>query len=258
MITGTMFWTPCVQIIILNPELWTIEKTKGKSMCAFKLSSQGLKLIEQYETMAKEGFYRTDGSKVPAELAYNSFQLKKFKHICKDYFIKNKIKTVLDYGGGGSDWSANNFDSKNGISAKDFFKLSDVTTFEPARGLDYKINSDAVVCVDVLEHIFLGDIANIVSELFSLAQKLLVVNVACYKAAALLPNGENAHVTVRSPDWWKGTFDTVSSNYPNVQLLLICSTKFNQGVIYEPHKFNDWLLSESYEVQGKFAKFSLS
>ena len=28
------------------------------------------------------------------------------------------------------------------------------------------------------------------------------INVACYNAAALLPNGENAHVTVRAPSWW--------------------------------------------------------
>ena len=224
----------------------------------FKLSIQGKKLIEYYKIMAREGFYRTDGSKVPAELAYNSFQLKKFRYICKDYFIENKIQTVLDYGGGGSDWSANNFDGRNVISAKDFFNVASVATFEPARGLKQKISSDAVVCIDVLEHIFLGDIANTVDELFSLAQKLLIVNVACYKAAATLPNGENAHITVRSPYWWKGVFDTISSNYPNVQLLLICSIKFNQGVAYEPHKFNDWLLSESYEVQCKFQKFSLS
>lgn len=33
----------------------------------FKLSIQGKKLIEYYKIMAREGFYRTDGSKVPAE-----------------------------------------------------------------------------------------------------------------------------------------------------------------------------------------------
>jgi hypothetical protein len=91
-----------------------------------------------------------------------------------------------------------------------------------------------------------------------LANKLLIVNVACYKAAALLPNGENAHVTVRSPDWWKGAFDTISSNHPNIQVLLICSTQFDKGVIYEPHKYKDWLSSETFEVQSKFQGFSMS
>lgn len=227
-------------------------------MSGFKLSAQGAKLIKQYQIMAQEGFERTDGQKTPAEFAYNSFQLKKFRHICKDYFVDNNIQTVLDYGGGGSDWSASNFDEINAMSAKQFFNVSSVTTFEPARELDQKINSDAVVCIDVLEHIFIGDIANLLFELFSLANKLLIINVACYKAAALLPNGENAHITIRSPHWWKGAIDTVSSNYPNVQVLLICSTHFNKGVIYEPHKYNDWLSSETFEVQSKFRGFSMS
>ena len=69
-----------------------------------------------------------------------------------------------------------------------------------------------------------------VSELFSLARKLIVVNVACYKAAALLPNGENAHITVRSPNWWKGVFDVAAMKYPDIKVLLICSKTFRFGV----------------------------
>ena len=43
-------------------------------------------------------------------------------------------------------------------------------------------------------------------EVFSsYANRLVVLNIACYKATALLPNGKNAHVTVRDPMWWKGT-----------------------------------------------------
>ena len=225
---------------------------------AFKLSNHGKKLIKQYEIMAKEGFQRTDGSKVPSVAVYNSFQLKKFRHVAKDYFIHNKISTVLDYGGGGSDWSAGDFDNKSGLSAKQFFNVQTVNTFEPARGLNQKQKSDAVVCIDVLEHIFIGDIANILGELFSLAQKLLIINVACYEASALLPNGENAHITVRGPDWWKGAVDTISSFHPNVQVLLICSTQFSKGVIYEPHKYKDWLFSEKFEVPCKFQGFSMS
>ena len=109
------------------------------------------------------------------------------------------------------------------MSAKQFFNVSIVTNIEPARELEQKVNSDAVVCIDVPEHIFIGDVANMLGELFSLAQKQLIINLACYKAAALLPNGENAHITIRSPHWWKGAIDILSSNYPDVQVLLICS-----------------------------------
>ena len=232
-----------------------IRKSVLLAMKNFELTPQGVQLIEQYEIMAREGFFRTDGSKVPADSAYNSFQLRKFRHVCKPLFVKNEIVTVLDYGGGGSDWDTLNFDAESGKSAKYFFDVQTVQTFEPARNLTQKVKSDAVVCIDVLEHIFLGDIATILNELFMLADKMLVINVACYKAAALLPNGENAHITVRSPDWWKGAVDTVSANYPDVELLLICSTAFDQGVIYESHRFSDWLLSDSFEVLGKFKRF---
>ena len=57
-----------------------------------------------------------------------------------------------------------------------------------------KKSVDRVVCMDGLEHIFIEDIPKVVSELFALSKKLLVDKVASYNAAALLPNGENAHI----------------------------------------------------------------
>ena len=71
-------------------------------MSKLKLTEEVAKLIKQYQIMAQEGFERTYGCKIPAQFANNSFQLKKFRHICKDYFVDNNIETVLHYGGGGS------------------------------------------------------------------------------------------------------------------------------------------------------------
>ena len=160
-----------------------------------KLSKKGTDLIKYYKTMAQEGYDRIDGTKVRS--AYNDFELQKFRNVVKQNMQQEQIKTILDYGGGGSDWDAINFDLNTGKSAKEFFDLEEVNTFEPARSLLKKIKSDCVVCVDVLG-IFVADIASVVKDLFKLSKKLLVINVACYKAAALLPNGENAHVTVRT------------------------------------------------------------
>ena len=56
-----------------------------------------------------------------------------------------------------------------------------------------------VLCFDVLEHIFINDIPWVLKELFENAKQCVIINVAFYKAAALLPNGENAHITVRPP-----------------------------------------------------------
>ena len=205
-------------------------------MSNLKLSTHGEKLIKLYEKMVIEGFQRNDGTKIAAKNVYNSFQLQKFRHVCKEQFINNKIDTVLDYGGGGSDWNVPNFEPTNGESAKNFFEIKKVTTFEPARNL----------------------MANIVDELFSLTNKVLVVKVACYKAAALLPNGENAHITVRSPDWWKGVFDTISVHFPLIKVVLICSTQFDKGVMYETFNSKDWNSSETFSIEIKSATFSVN
>lgn len=203
--------------------------------------------------MVIEGYKRQDGSKV--ENTYSDFELQKFRTICKEHISHPSIKTVLDYGGGGSDWDEEGFEPSNGASAKQFFDVNTVTTFEPARNQMDKKHSDCVVCTDVLEHIFLKDIANLVDELFSLTKKLLVINVACYKAAALLPNGENAHITVRSPDWWKGIIDGVAIKHPNVKVLLICSKTFKTGVTFQPFSSKDWHSSNDYSIDYEWMTF---
>ena len=222
-------------------------------MSNLELSKQGKNLIKLYESMVTEGYYRQDGSKV--ENTYNDFELRKFRNVCKEHISHPSIKTVLDYGGGGSDWDAKGFEPSNGASAKQFFDVNAVTTFEPARNLMDKKRSDCVVCMDVLEHIFLTDISNLVDELFSLTKKLLVINVACYKAAALLPNGENAHITVRSPDWWKGVIDVAAIKHPKVKVLLMCSKTFKTGVIFQPFSSKDWHSSKDYSIDYKWKNF---
>jgi len=222
-------------------------------MSKFKLSKQGEELIQLYEKMAKEGYSRTDG--VDVKKAFSDFELRKFRNLCKEKISNKSIQTLLDYGGGGSDWDEPNFEPNTGESAKQFFKIAEVNKFEPSRNLMEKKTSDCVICIDVLEHIFIADVPNIVDELFSLSKNLLVINVACYKAAAILPNGENAHITIRSPVWWKGVIDTVAVKYPNIEVMLICSNTFKSGVIFETFKANDWFQSLTFTNDFKFKTF---
>lgn len=196
--------------------------------------------------MATEGYQTTTGEY--KKEAYNDFELKKFRFIAKDLLINNNIETVLDYGGGGSNWDSPNFDSETGKSAIEYFNLKSVETFEPARNKNPKIKSDCVVCMDVLEHIFLSDIPIIINELFTLSNKLVLCNVACYDAAALLPNGENAHITVRHPIWWKGVFDSILMDYHNIKLILICSTGYLKGIMFGPYTSNDWNKSSKFKI----------
>lgn len=222
-------------------------------MSEFKLSKQGQELIKLYEKMAQDGYKRTDGIKV--EKAFSDFELRKFRNLCKEKISNKQIKTILDYGGGGSNWDEPNFEPTTGETAKKFFDVEKVTTFEPARNLLEKKKSDCVVCMDVLEHIYIADIPNVVEELFSLTNNLLIINVACYKAAAILPNGENAHITIRPPLWWKGVIDTIAVNYKNIEIMLICSNTFKSGVIFESFKANDWFQSSKYSNDFRYKTF---
>ena len=58
------------------------------------------------------------------------------------------------------------------------------------------------------------------------------INVACYEANALLPNGENAHITTRHPLWWKGMLDSLAPEFPNTRILLLCSTEYKKVVTF--------------------------
>jgi FkbM family methyltransferase len=62
---------------------------------------------------------------------------------------------------------------------------------------------DGVICTDVLEHCPEEDVPWILEEIFGYAGRFVYLNVACYPARKTLPNGENAHITVRPPEWWR-------------------------------------------------------
>jgi hypothetical protein len=191
-------------------------------------SEKGRQLIKLYANMARDGYATQSGDFIKS--AYNDFELGKFKELVQPEFQSFNIKTVLDYGCGGSDWEATGF---NGVqSARAYFLLDAVCRYEPARDLDERQPVDAVTCFDVLEHIFVSDVPAVLRDILSLADRLAVLNVACYKANALLPNGENAHITARHPFWWKGMLDSLAPEFPDTHILLFCSTAFNKSTVF--------------------------
>jgi hypothetical protein len=76
---------------------------------------------------------------------------------------------------------------------------------------------DGVVCTDVLEHCPEEDIGWIIEDLFGYATRFVFATVACYPASKHLPSGENAHVTIRSPEWWEVPFAAAAARYPAIE-----------------------------------------
>jgi hypothetical protein len=210
------------------------------------LSSKGQSLIALYETMATGGYDRTDGIKV--EVAFSDFELRSFRKPVRTLLRQHDVRTVLDYGCGGSSWSLKGFDDETGESAIEYFGLSGAAHYEPARGIDERRPVDCVVSFDVLEHIFISDIPATLRDMFSYAGRLLVLNIACYPAAARLPNGENAHITVRPPLWWKGMIDGIASEYPHVSVFLGCSLAYRKLDSFEVFSGDRWLTDPQYVI----------
>ena len=87
-----------------------------------KLSEHGENLLKMYQLMANDGYNQKDGTRV--ESAYSEFEMHKFRQICQPHFHFHDVKTVLDYGSGGSDWDAPEFDPKSQDSAKNSLMLN--------------------------------------------------------------------------------------------------------------------------------------
>ena len=211
----------------------------------FKLSNKGEQLIKMYKAMTKDGYMRSDGVARKPEDVFSDFESRYYRSSIKEQFIKYNIKTILDYGCGGSDWTSRNF-SKNGDSAQEFYNLDQCLRYEPARDLDEREQVDCVLNFDVLEHVYIADVNTTLNDIFSYAKKLVILNIACYPALAKLPNGENAHITNRHPYWWKAQIDNFALKYPDVYIQLLTSLDWRKTDAFPVYHGKDWMDSEKF------------
>jgi len=208
----------------------------------FQLSNQYDELINYYKQMAENGYEREDGTFV--KNVYSDAEPHKFADQLKKIVEFFDAKNGLDYGSGGS--NLNKTKLANGVKFIDYIGLQKIQSFEPARNKKKKYKSDIVLCFDVLEHVFINDVPWVLNDLFKYANKCIVINVACYNAAALLPNGENAHITVRPPSWWLGQIECISSLHPDIYWALFTSESYNNSKFYGVHRMKDRLDSKDF------------
>lgn len=67
---------------------------------------------------------------------------------------------------------------------------------------------DGVICTDVLEHIAEPDLPAFLDDVFSFANSFVFFSVAVRPARKNLPDGRNAHLTVRDAAWWKAMINS--------------------------------------------------
>lgn len=110
--------------------------------------------------------------------------------------------TLLDYGcGKGQQYLKDQLHMGWGIMP---------TLYDPAvPGLTMKPRSrhDGVISTDVAEHIPEQEVMSYIADLHAYAKKFIFVSVCCRPAKRKLPDGRNAHVTIRPIQWWKERFE---------------------------------------------------
>jgi hypothetical protein len=112
--------------------------------------------------------------------------------------LQSGARTLLDYGcGKGGQYTVREVHNLwGGIMP---------TLYDPAvPGLDQRPERrfDGVICTDVLEHIPEDELVETLEDIRGYADKWVYLGIFCGPAKKRLPDGRNAHVTIRPPKWW--------------------------------------------------------
>ena len=144
---------------------------------------------------------------------------------CGKYYLTDVVgilkdmnsQDVLDYGFGKSTL-ANNLP----FSIKQYDPCVDQFSDEPSP-------ADLVVCTDVLEHIEPEFLDNVFKHLVLLTKKRCYITANTGEAMKKLPDGRNAHLTIKPHDWWenkiKEYFDVITSRHKGYELIAVLKLK---------------------------------
>ncbi len=186
-------------------------------------------LLDLYKQMHVEG--ETTHGKAPEE-TFPGKKLPIHAFAIKRLIDETGARTLLDYGcGKGQQYIWRDLRLPDGSrieSIESYWALNEIGKYDPGFEPHSRLPDktfDGVVCTDVLEHCPESDIPWIIEEMFGYANRFVYANVACFPAKKILPNGENAHCTVRDPDWWIGLLHAIAARYPGVRYRFILETK---------------------------------
>ena len=181
-------------------------------------------ILNAYKKMHLEGT-----SNDAAENTFDGKSLRFFFKPIKYIIDKTKSETLIDFGCGKARYYYEEIevDNKKFNNVLDYWQIQKHTLYDP--GLEkYSIypkdKADAVICIDVVEHIPEKDVINFIDNIFKLSNKFIFLNIACYPAVKSLPDGRNVHLSIKEPKEWKEIISNIRIKYPNISPYIICST----------------------------------
>lgn len=183
-------------------------------------SSRYRELLALYERMHTEG-ETTLG--IPASRTFPGTSLLRHLAAVKRLIAATGAKTVLDYGCGKGDQYRPQRVVVDGQHVADgiaeYWDVDEVRCYDPAYAPHATLPDgrfDGVICTDVLEHCPEQDLPWILDEIFAYAETFVYLNVACFPAQKHLPGGENAHITIRAPEWWQALVEARAAARPQI------------------------------------------
>ena len=166
------------------------------------------RLVELYREMHVRGEAL---KRLPPERTFPGASLLPQAHHIRRLIAHTGSRTILDYGSGkGMQYRPMSLRGESSWdSVQAYWGVERIQCYDPAYEPFSRLPEerfDGVVCTDVLEHCAEPDLPWIVEELFAHATRFVFASVACHPAVKRLPNGENAHCTVRPPAFWEALF----------------------------------------------------
>jgi len=149
--------------------------------------------------------------------------LAEYKHQIFNLIKENNIKSILDYGCGKAKFHSILFNNRKLPGSPMDINIS---KYDPAVAQFSKKPTgtyDLVLCIDVMEHVQEDKVEEVLKDIFSYSNKVFLT-ITCYAAMQTLPNGKNAHYTIKEPDWWKEKLKLYDGNY-----ITIFQTKVDRG-----------------------------
>lgn len=128
---------------------------------------------------------------------------KKFNHGAKAYKIVEKFieeyrpTTLLDFGCGKGGLIATIAELHPEITVAGYDPGNEEFRRLPKRPVDVVISTDAI------EHIEPEHLVETLKTIGALMTRCGCFRIACYPAKKNLPDGRNAHLIVKSPEWWR-------------------------------------------------------
>ena len=129
---------------------------------------------------------------------------------------------------------------------KQYLEITDIQCYDPNRNQLSITPADGVISFDVMEHVYILDIFNVLEHIAKNTRKLVILNIATYDSIKVLPNNEMAHITKRPATWWIGVIDMIAIKYPHLTFTLLISNQYKDTTVCDDISASKWVDQTNY------------